>query len=87
MWDKIVDLAITNGLWAVMFLGLLIYLLKDSRVRESKYQSTISSLNKSLGVVEKVEENVVEIKQDVLEIRQDVTKIKQKVISSRKKAG
>lgn len=78
MWDKIIDLAITNGLWAVMFLGLLIYLLKDSRSREIKYQNTISSLNKSLGELE-------DVKADVGVIKQDVVKIKQKVIASKSK--
>lgn len=66
MWDKIVDLAITNGLWAVMFLGLLIYLLKDSRAREIKYQNTIASLNKSLEVVVDIQKDVAKIKQKVL---------------------
>jgi uncharacterized protein YoxC len=73
MWSKIVDLAITNGLWAVMFLGLLIYLLKDSRTREVKYQETIKELNKTLNVVN--------------EIREDITEIKQEIISNSKKAG
>lgn len=62
MWEKIVDLAITNGLWAVMFLGLLVYLLKDSRTREIKYQNTISSLNKSLNIVEDIKDDVCRIK-------------------------
>lgn len=62
MWEKIVDLAVTNGLWAVMFLGLLVYLLKDSRAREIKYQNTISSLNKSLNIVEDIKEDVCRIK-------------------------
>lgn len=73
MWEKIVDLAITNGLWAVLFLGLLVYLLKDSRTREIKYQETIKDLNKSLTIVHN--------------IYQDVTEIKQKVITKSKKVG
>lgn len=73
MWEKIVDLAITNGLWAVLFLGLLVYLLKDSRTREIKYQETIKDLNKSLSIVH--------------DIYQDVTEIKQKVVTKSKKVG
>ena len=34
MWEEITNLAIQNGLFAVLFLGLLIYLLKDSSKRE-----------------------------------------------------
>lgn len=65
MWEKIVNLAISNGLFAVLFLGLLIYLLKDSSKREKKYQQTIEALNKHLDVVEDIEKNVEEIKTEV----------------------
>ena len=63
MWEEIVNLAIQNGLFAVLFLGLLIYLLKDSGKREKKYQQTIESLSKHLDVVEDIEKNIEEIKQ------------------------
>ena len=63
MWEKILDLAITNGIWAVLFLGLLIYLLKDSRTREAKYQETIKDLNRSLEIVQDIKEDITEIKQ------------------------
>lgn len=65
MWEKIVDLAITNGIWAVLFLGLLIYLLKDSRSREAKYQETIKDLNRSLEIVHDIKEDIAEIKQTI----------------------
>lgn len=65
MWKKIVNLAISNGLFAVLFLGLLIYLLKDSSKREKKYQQTIECLNKHLDVVEDIEKNVEEIKTEM----------------------
>ncbi len=41
MWDNILELAISDGLWALLFCVLLIYQLKDSKVREVKYQDTI----------------------------------------------
>ena len=65
MWEQIVNLAIQNGLFAVLFLGLLIYQLKDSSKREKKYQQTIETLNKHLDVVEDIEKNVEEIKDNV----------------------
>ena len=37
MWEEIFNLALNNGLWAVLFLMLLVYVLKDSKSRESKY--------------------------------------------------
>lgn len=65
MWEEITNLAIQNGLFAVLFLGLLIYLLKDSSKREKKYQQTIESLNKHLDIVENIEKDVGDIKQEI----------------------
>lgn len=74
MWEEIVNLAIQNGLFAVLFLGLLVYSLKDSNKREKKYQQTIESLNKHLDVVEDIEKNVEVIKQKVIEKRKRTNK-------------
>lgn len=63
MWEQIFNLAISNGLFAVMFLGLLIYQLRDSRNREKKYQETIVKLGNSLDVVQSVKQDVEEIKE------------------------
>lgn len=76
MWEKIVNLAISNGLFAVLFLGLLIYLLKDSRSREQKYQSTIEKLGNSLEMVKDVKEDVNEIKQRLSNSKVSIKKVK-----------
>ena len=65
MWEQIFNLAISNGLFAVLFLGLLIYQLKDSRARENRYQDTIVKLGKALEIVQSVKHDVEEIK-DIL---------------------
>ena len=65
MWEQIINLAISNGLFAVLFLGLLIYQLKDSRSRESRYQDTIVRLGNALEIVQSVKHDVEEIK-DIL---------------------
>ena len=62
MWEQILNLAISNGLFAVLFMGLLVYQLRDSRTREKKYQSTIEKLGESLEIVKSVKEDVQEIK-------------------------
>ncbi|MBQ3047950.1 MAG: bacteriocin, partial [Clostridia bacterium] len=38
MWKEILELALTNGIWSALFVGLLIFQLKDSAKREKKYQ-------------------------------------------------
>ena len=62
MWEQIFNLAISNGLFAVLFLGLLIYQLRDSKTREEKYQQTIEKLGDSLEVIKQVKEDVEDIK-------------------------
>lgn len=68
MWEQIVNLAISNGLFAVMFLGLFVYQLRDSKNRETKYQETIEKLGDSLQVVKEVKEDVEMIKEKLDDI-------------------
>jgi len=63
MWEQIINLAISNGLFAVLFLGLLVYQLKDSRNREKRYQETIIKLGNALDVVQSVKHDVEDIKE------------------------
>ena len=37
MWDQIVEYMAANGVWALLFLGLLVYQLKDSKKRAIRY--------------------------------------------------
>ncbi len=60
--EQIVTMAIGNGIFAVLFVFLLFYQLKDSARREKKYQDTIKSLSKSIEIVTDIKENVLEIK-------------------------
>lgn len=62
MWQEIFSLAIKSGLWAVSFLGLLIFVLKDSAKREQKYQQTIRDLTSHLGIVKEIKDDVDQIK-------------------------
>ena len=68
MWDKILNLALSNGIWAVLFLMLLVFQLKDSKTREAKYQKTIENLGDALQVVKEVKEDVEEIKNTLNDI-------------------
>ena len=72
MWDKILELAIGDGLWALLFCVLLIYELKDSRARETKYQSTISSLAKDLEYIKDIDEEIREIDADIEQMNEAV---------------
>lgn len=40
----------TQGLWALLFVSLLIFILKDSSKREAKYQSIIEKLSETINI-------------------------------------
>lgn len=74
MWDKILQLAIGDGLWALLFCVLLIYELKDSRAREIKYQNTISSLAKDLEFMKDIDEDIEDMNNAIREYIESVGK-------------
>lgn len=63
MWDNIFNVAISNGIFAALFVALLVYELKDSRKRETKYQNTIENLSSKLSTVDEIKQDVSEIKE------------------------
>ncbi len=89
MTEEMISTVVANGLWAVLFCVLLVYELRDSRKRESRYTLTISSLSDRLGAVNGIgktgtavgEElaavrNVTDdVKTDTADIRADVKKL------------
>ncbi len=85
MWNKIVDLAINNGLWAVLFLILLIYELRDSRKREVKYQQTIEKLSSNFDILKDVNENVKTIKEKVVNKSTELSSSKIKLVAKKSK--
>ena len=78
MWQEVFNLAIKNGLWAVHFTGLLVFVIRDSTKRERKYQDIIKELSDSLSIVKDIKQNVEEIKTVVYQ--------KKKISKPRKKA-
>lgn len=70
--DEIISLVVANGIFAVLFCGLLVYELRDSRSREDNYEKIIRALNDRLGAVEDVKASAEQIKSDVGEIKTDV---------------
>ncbi|MGN1099184.1 MAG: BhlA/UviB family holin-like peptide [Christensenellales bacterium] len=65
MWEKLIETAATNGVWAALCVWLLFYLMNDSRKREEKYQRVIDRLTSRL-------EEMRDIRKDVGEIRDAV---------------
>lgn len=74
--EEIISLVVANGLWAVLFCGLLTYELRDSRRRESKYTQTIRALSERLGVVVEVRADTTEIKTNTEELLSDTKRLR-----------
>ncbi|EQB86410.1 membrane protein implicated in regulation of membrane protease activity [Clostridium punense] len=73
MENEIMSAALTQGVWAVLSVFLLFYILKaqDKRdqkqeEREKNYQDIISKLTDKLGIVDDVKKDVEFIKEHVM---------------------
>ena len=66
LWEQIVSVVVSNGIFATLFVGLFCYQLKDSKKREEKYQRTIEDLTIHLDIIEDVKEDVKELKTIVM---------------------
>lgn len=62
IWKEIISIVVSNGVFAVLFVWLFWYQLKDSAKREIKYQQTIEQLTKHLEALEDVKQDIRDIK-------------------------
>lgn len=67
IWNEIISVIVSNGIFATLFVFLFFYQLKDSAKREKAYQKTIADLTEHLEMIE-------EVKQEVSELKEVVTK-------------
>lgn len=72
MEKTLIDLASADGIWAMLFVFLFLYVLYDSRKREMKYQDTISKnqtimaeLSKKFGILWSIQKDVTDIKESL----------------------
>lgn len=62
IWKEIISIVVSNGVFAVLFVWIFWYQLKDSAKRETKYQQTIEQLTKHLEALEDVKQDIRDIK-------------------------
>ncbi len=65
LWQEIVSVIISNGIFAVLFVILFYYQLKDSKNREERYQKTIEDLTEHLGVIDEIKADVEYLKENI----------------------
>ena len=74
MWEQIWEAAVNSGRCAMLFVALFVIQIRDSKNRETKYQTLINSLAEKLEIVELIKDDIEEIKQIVK--KDDTTVIK-----------
>lgn len=63
VWNDILSIIISNGVFAILFVWLFWYQLKDSSKREIKYQQTIEQLTSHLKILDDVKHDLTDIKE------------------------
>ncbi len=66
IWNEIISVVVSNGIFATLFVFLFFYQLKDSSKREKAYQETIENLTEHLQIIEDVRGEVTELKTHIL---------------------
>ena len=69
MFDEFLKLLISNGIFAVLFVFLFMYQIKDSNKREQKYINVIHILSNEVGIIKKVDGKVDVISSNVVSIK------------------
>ena len=64
--EEIFNIALTNGIFAALFVVLFFYSLKDSNNREKKYQATIDNLYQHLKKIDDIKNDTGSIKAIVI---------------------
>ena len=66
MWQDILNIIISNGIFAILFVSLLFIQIKDSKRREEKHQDAIKRLSHHLDIVEDIKEDIKEMKKVIV---------------------
>lgn len=67
--DELINSALKEGLGYGMFACLLVYVLKTTGERETRYQNLLDKLAENFNLVENIQEDVKEIKNKINESR------------------
>ena len=76
MEEGILKLAMTQGLWAVLFVALLFYVLRNNEKREERLLECLEQMGEQYEILSA---DVKETREDVKEIRKDIKDLKRSV--------
>jgi hypothetical protein len=69
MEQEVMRLAMSQGLWATLFVALLFYVLKENSKRESELRATIDKLVEKFEILKGIEENLKDLKEGFKEMK------------------
>lgn len=75
MEEGILKLAMTQGLWAVLFVALLFYVLRNNEKREERLLGCLEQMGEQY---ENLSSDVKETKESIKEVREDVKDLKRR---------
>ena len=65
MESEVLQLAASQGLWAMLYVCLLFYVLKENSKREQSFQDIILALTEKLDTLDSIKEDLAEIKENL----------------------
>ena len=66
MWEEVLKIIFSKeGVFAILFVSLLVYVLRDTKEREKKLHGLIKDLTERFGILEGVSKDISEIKQKI----------------------
>jgi len=73
--QEVIKLAMTQGLWAVLFVALLFYVLRNNEKREERLLGCLEQMGEQY---ENLSADVKEAKDGIKEVREDVKDLKRR---------
>jgi len=69
MEQEIIKFALSNGIFAALFVWLLFYVLRENSKREAELRATIDRLAEKFEILKDIEEGLKSLKEDIKEVR------------------
>ena len=81
MESSVLDAALSQGIWAVLAVFLLIYIVKSNErfsarqeEREKQYQELLSALTEKFNVVSVIEKDIADVKEYIMADAKEINK-------------
>ena len=81
MESSVLDAALSQGIWAVLAVFLLIYIVKSNErfsarqeEREKQYQELLSALTEKYNVLSVIEKDIAEVKEYIMADAKEINK-------------